>query len=92
MEEMKDLLDTHSSLSVWLSAKERMMTALGPISSDSRMVQTQVQQVYKYYSLCSTDFKSKGSFLRWYAVGICKIGHGFVTQTRELMTFIKILK
>ncbi|XP_047520508.1 dystonin isoform X20 [Pieris napi] len=45
MEEMKDLLDTHSSLSGWLSAKERMMTALGPISSDSRMVQTQVQQV-----------------------------------------------
>ncbi|CAK1543368.1 unnamed protein product [Leptosia nina] len=45
MEEMKDLLDTHSSLALWLSAKERMMNALGPISSDSRMVQTQVQQV-----------------------------------------------
>ncbi|XP_045505242.1 dystonin isoform X21 [Colias croceus] len=45
MEEMKELLDTHSSLSLWLSAKERMMGALGPISSDSRMVQTQVQQV-----------------------------------------------
>ncbi|XP_050668123.1 dystonin isoform X25 [Leptidea sinapis] len=45
MEEMKDLLDTHNSLSQWLSAKERMMAALGPISSDSRMVSTQVQQV-----------------------------------------------
>ncbi|XP_075985151.1 dystonin-like protein short stop isoform X31 [Anticarsia gemmatalis] len=45
MEEMKDFHDTHSNLSQWLSAKDRMMTALGPISSDSRMVQTQVQQV-----------------------------------------------
>ncbi|XP_050552461.1 dystonin isoform X43 [Spodoptera frugiperda] len=45
MEEMKDFLDTYSNLSVWLGAKDRMMAALGPISSDSRMVQTQVQQV-----------------------------------------------
>ncbi|KAF9423413.1 hypothetical protein HW555_001222, partial [Spodoptera exigua] len=45
MEEMKDFHDTYSNLSVWLSAKDRMMAALGPISSDSRMVQTQVQQV-----------------------------------------------
>ncbi|XP_053618600.1 microtubule-actin cross-linking factor 1 isoform X38 [Plodia interpunctella] len=45
MEEMKDFHDTHSNLSQWLGAKDRMMTALGPISSDSRMVQTQVQQV-----------------------------------------------
>lgn len=45
MEEMKDFHDTHSNLSQWLSAKDRMMAALGPISSDSRMVQTQVQQV-----------------------------------------------
>ncbi|KAH9633161.1 hypothetical protein HF086_013784 [Spodoptera exigua] len=39
MEEMKDFHDTYSNLSVWLSAKDRMMAALGPISSDSRMVQ-----------------------------------------------------
>lgn len=45
MEEMKDFLDTHDSLVSWLGAKDRMMAALGPISSDSRMVQTQVQQV-----------------------------------------------
>ncbi|XP_047035656.1 uncharacterized protein LOC124641568 isoform X30 [Helicoverpa zea] len=45
MEEMKDFHDTHSNLSQWLLAKDRMMAALGPISSDSRMVQTQVQQV-----------------------------------------------
>ncbi|XP_041970881.1 dystonin isoform X11 [Aricia agestis] len=45
MEEMKDFHDTHNNLSQWLGAKERMMAALGPISSDSRMVQTQVQQV-----------------------------------------------
>lgn len=45
MEDMKDFHDTHDSLSNWLSAKDRMMTVLGPISSDSRMVQSQVQQV-----------------------------------------------
>ncbi|KPJ00723.1 Dystonin [Papilio xuthus] len=45
MEEMKDFHDTYNNLSQWLSAKDRMMAALGPISSDSRMVQTQVQQV-----------------------------------------------
>ncbi|KOB79446.1 Dystonin [Operophtera brumata] len=45
MEEMKDFHDTHANLSQWLGAKERMMAALGPISTDSRMVQTQVQQL-----------------------------------------------
>ncbi|PNF19350.1 hypothetical protein B7P43_G06713, partial [Cryptotermes secundus] len=45
MEDMKDFHDTHDNLNGWLSAKDRMMTALGPISSDSRMVQSQVQQV-----------------------------------------------
>ncbi|XP_021923220.1 dystonin isoform X2 [Zootermopsis nevadensis] len=45
MEDMKDFHDTHDNLSGWLSAKDRMMMVLGPISSDSRMVQSQVQQV-----------------------------------------------
>lgn len=45
MEDMKEFHDTHDSLSAWLGAKERMLTVLGPISSDSRMVQSQVQQV-----------------------------------------------
>ncbi|RVE46942.1 hypothetical protein evm_008421 [Chilo suppressalis] len=45
MEEMKDFHDTHSNLTTWLGSKDRMLAALGPISSDSRMVQTQVQQV-----------------------------------------------
>ncbi|XP_060518136.1 microtubule-actin cross-linking factor 1 isoform X29 [Cylas formicarius] len=45
MEDMKEFHDTHDSLSSWLGAKERMLTVLGPISSDSRMVQSQVQQV-----------------------------------------------
>ncbi|XP_026332684.1 uncharacterized protein LOC113239782 isoform X5 [Hyposmocoma kahamanoa] len=45
MEEMKDFHDTHINLTQWLNSKDRMMAALGPISSDSRMVQTQVQQV-----------------------------------------------
>ncbi|CAH0551957.1 unnamed protein product [Brassicogethes aeneus] len=45
MEDMKEFHDTHDSLASWLSAKDRMLTVLGPISSDSRMVQSQVQQV-----------------------------------------------
>ncbi|KAK9887502.1 hypothetical protein WA026_023054 [Henosepilachna vigintioctopunctata] len=45
MEDMKEFHDTHDSLLSWLGAKERMLTVLGPISSDSRMVQSQVQQV-----------------------------------------------
>lgn len=45
MEDMKDFHDTHDNLSNWLGAKDRMMAVLGPISSDSRMVQSQVQQV-----------------------------------------------
>ncbi|XP_066142735.1 microtubule-actin cross-linking factor 1 isoform X41 [Euwallacea fornicatus] len=45
MEDMKEFHDTHDSLNSWLGAKERMLTVLGPISSDSRMVQSQVQQV-----------------------------------------------
>lgn len=44
-EQLRDFLDTHDNLNQWLSAKERMLTVLGPISSDPRMVQSQVQQV-----------------------------------------------
>ncbi|XP_058067025.1 microtubule-actin cross-linking factor 1 isoform X1 [Anopheles bellator] len=44
-EQLRDFLDTHDNLTGWLAAKERMLTVLGPISSDPRMVQSQVQQV-----------------------------------------------
>lgn len=44
-EQLRDFLDTHDSLTGWLGAKERMLTVLGPISTDPRMVQSQVQQV-----------------------------------------------
>ncbi|XP_058462228.1 dystonin isoform X39 [Malaya genurostris] len=44
-EQLRDFLDTHDNLNGWLTAKERMLTVLGPISSDPRMVQSQVQQV-----------------------------------------------
>nr|XP_049464785.1 dystonin isoform X44 [Anopheles coluzzii] len=44
-EHLRDFLDTHDNLNTWLAAKERMLTVLGPISSDPRMVQSQVQQV-----------------------------------------------
>ncbi|KXJ80617.1 hypothetical protein RP20_CCG024239 [Aedes albopictus] len=38
-EQLRDFLDTHDNLNSWLGAKERMLTVLGPISSDPRMVQ-----------------------------------------------------
>ncbi|XP_034137703.1 dystonin isoform X30 [Drosophila guanche] len=44
-EKLRDFLDTHGNLKGWLDSKERMLTVLGPISSDPRMVQSQVQQV-----------------------------------------------
>ena len=42
---LRDFLDTHDNLTNWLNAKEKMLTVLGPISSDPRMVQSQIQQV-----------------------------------------------
>ncbi|KAL9875799.1 dystonin-like protein short stop isoform 24-T27 [Glossina fuscipes fuscipes] len=44
-DKLRDFLDTHNNLKNWLDSKERMLTVLGPISSDPRMVQSQVQQV-----------------------------------------------
>ncbi|CRK91723.1 CLUMA_CG005357, isoform G [Clunio marinus] len=44
-EQLRDFLDTHDNLNSWLNAKEKMLTVLGPISSDPRMVQSQIQQV-----------------------------------------------
>ncbi|XP_050437249.1 dystonin isoform X15 [Adelges cooleyi] len=45
LEDLKDFHDSHDNLSNWLGAKERMLNVLGPISSDSRIVQSQVQQL-----------------------------------------------
>ncbi|XP_014475405.1 PREDICTED: dystonin isoform X27 [Dinoponera quadriceps] len=45
LEDIKDFYDTYEGLNSWLGAKERMLGALGPISSDPRMVASQVQQV-----------------------------------------------
>lgn len=44
-EKLRDFMDTHNNLKNWLDSKDRMLTVLGPISSDPRMVQSQVQQV-----------------------------------------------
>ncbi|KAK3864233.1 hypothetical protein Pcinc_030068 [Petrolisthes cinctipes] len=45
LEGTKDFLDSYDSLNTWLISKDRMMTVLGPIASDPRMVQMQAQQV-----------------------------------------------
>lgn len=55
MEDMKDFHDTHDGLYNWLGAKDKMMSVLGPISSDPRMVQSQVQQV----QVLREEFKSQ---------------------------------
>lgn len=44
-EKLRDFLDTHDNMNTWLNSKEKMLTVLGPISSDPRMVQSQIQQV-----------------------------------------------
>ncbi|XP_011502771.1 PREDICTED: dystonin [Ceratosolen solmsi marchali] len=45
LENIKELYDTHEALNSWLGVKEKMLGALGPISSDPRIVASQVQQV-----------------------------------------------
>ena len=45
LEDVKDFHDTHDQLSAWLTAKDRMMSVLGPIASDPRLVHNQLQQV-----------------------------------------------
>ncbi|XP_047739188.1 dystonin [Hyalella azteca] len=45
LSEMKDFLDAEDSLKLWLNSKDKMMSVLGPIASDPRMVQMQAQQV-----------------------------------------------
>ncbi|XP_067629140.1 microtubule-actin cross-linking factor 1 isoform X10 [Eurosta solidaginis] len=44
-EKLRDFFDSYNNLTNWLHSKERILTVLGPISTDSRMVQSQVQQV-----------------------------------------------
>ncbi|KAJ8676763.1 hypothetical protein QAD02_012550, partial [Eretmocerus hayati] len=42
---IKEFFDTYETLHSWLGAKEKMLGALGPISSDPRIGASQVQQV-----------------------------------------------
>ncbi|XP_076629250.1 dystonin-like protein short stop isoform X13 [Colletes latitarsis] len=45
LDDVKDFYDTSEGLVSWLGSKEKMLSALGPISADPRMVASQVQQV-----------------------------------------------
>ena len=60
LEDIKEFHEIYDSLSSWLSAKERMLTVLGPISCDPRMVQSQVQQV----QVLREEFRSQQPQLR----------------------------
>ncbi|XP_055317105.1 dystonin isoform X42 [Sitodiplosis mosellana] len=71
-EQIRDFLDTHDNLNNWLTAKERMLTVLGPISSDPRMVQSQVQQV----QVLREEFRTQQPQLKH----LQDIGHGILDQ------------
>jgi len=45
LENIKEFHDSHDNLNNWLNAKDKMMGVLGPIASDPRIVQNQLQQV-----------------------------------------------
>jgi dystonin len=45
LESMKEFHDSHDNLNGWLNSKDKMLAVLGPIASDPRMVQSQMQQV-----------------------------------------------
>lgn len=46
LENMKEFHDNYDNLNTWLNSKDKMLGVLGPIASDPRMVQSQMQQVH----------------------------------------------
>ncbi|XP_031629933.1 microtubule-actin cross-linking factor 1 isoform X28 [Contarinia nasturtii] len=77
-EQIRDFLDTHDNLNNWLVAKERMLTVLGPISSDPRMVQSQVQQV----QVLREEFRTQQPQLKH----LQDIGHNILDQLNPAST------
>jgi dystonin len=45
LESMNEFHDSHDTLNGWLNSKDKMLAVLGPMASDPRMVQSQMQQV-----------------------------------------------
>ena len=45
LEDGKEFYDTHDQLATWLAAKDRMVSVLGTIASDMRLIQNQLQHV-----------------------------------------------
>lgn len=45
LQDLKDFQDSQDAMNNWLNQKEKMFQVLGPIASDPRMVQSQIQQV-----------------------------------------------
>lgn len=45
LQDLKDFQDSQEAMNNWLNQKEKMFLVLGPIASDPRMVQSQIQQV-----------------------------------------------
>lgn len=74
-EKLRDFLDTHDNLNSWLNAKEKMLTVLGPISSDPRMVQNQIQQV----QVLREEFRGQQPQLSH----LQDVGHALLDHLRE---------
>ncbi|XP_070505707.1 microtubule-actin cross-linking factor 1 isoform X8 [Chironomus tepperi] len=74
-EKLRDFLDTHDNLNTWLNAKEKMLTVLGPISSDPRMVQSQIQQV----QVLREEFRGQQPQL----THLQDVGHSLLDSLRE---------
>lgn len=74
-EQLRDFLDTHDNLNNWLNSKERMLTVLGPISSDPRMVQSQVQQV----QVLREEFRTQEPQLNH----LQEVGHNVLVNLKE---------
>jgi dystonin len=58
-EQSLDFLETHDLIYNWLVSKEKLLSVLGPISSDPRVVSSQMQQV----SVLRDEFKAQHTHL-----------------------------
>lgn len=74
-EKSLDFLETYDLIFNWLVSKEKLLSVLGPISSDPRTVRSQMQQV----SVLRDEFKAQHTQLEY----LRESGNGLVTHFKE---------
>lgn len=74
-EKSLDFLETYDLIYNWLVSKEKLLSVLGPISSDARTVRSQMQQV----SVLRDEFKAQHNQLDY----LRDSGHGLVYHFKE---------